>query len=238
MYKFMMLILALVVVIFTTSCARPLVAGSSISEKIGLPFGTVITIGGKKMTVISQENEEVRLKPHKSVTVKAENPKVEFTEVISNLPTPEWDSKIVVTAGVKNVQECLNPSGCPQDTKTGECLEGCSEQKVRVEMTETIIDPTNIDVSATEIFDHDLVLSALLTVDRYDSGNMETWGRYFGKPSWLCIIAHRMGTQEWKTVLTRIILSTPNLLETCNRIWAHENKGLTPWTNPAIISSL
>jgi hypothetical protein len=239
MYKFMLIILSLVVVIFTTSCAKPLVAGSSISSQVGLPFGTVLTLGGKKMVVISQENEEVRLKPYTPVIVKAENPKIKVTKIISDLPKPEWDSKIVITEGIKNVQECLNPSGCPQDTKTGECLEGCVEQKVRVEMRETIIDPTNIDVdSTTGIFDHDLILTALLQLDIPPDSSRDHYGRYFGTPSWMCIIAHRMGTIEWKTTLTKIIHSTPNLLEECNRIWAHENKGLTPWTNPEIISSL
>ena len=140
----MLLILALVVTLFSSSCSPiPVVAKSppkKVSEKTGLPFGTVITLGGKKMIVISQENEEVRLKPFviaSVVDVKAEAPKGEVK--------PEWESKTVITEGVKNVQECLNPSGCPQDTKTGECLEGCSEvQKVRVEMTETIIDPEKI----------------------------------------------------------------------------------------------
>jgi len=237
MYKFMLIILSLVVVIFSSSCAPyPVVATlpvNKISEKVGLPFGTVITLGGKKMIVTSQENEEVRLKPYTSAIVKP-------VIVKADLPKPEWVSKTVVTEGVKNVQECLNLSGCPQDTKTGECLEGCAEvQKVRVEMTETIIDPTNIDVdSTTGIFDHDLLLTALLQLDIPPNYDRKMWGQYFGTPSWICIIAYRMGTQEWKTLLTRIILSTPNLLEECNRIWSHENKGLTPWTNPAIISSL
>ena len=239
MYKFMLIILSLVVVIFTTSCAKPLVAGSSISKQVGLPFGTVLTLGGKKMIVISQENEEVRLKPYTSVIAKAENPKIKVTGIISDLPKPEWESKTVITEGVKNVQECLNPSGCPQDTKTGECLEGCTEQKVRVEMTETIIDPTNIDVdSTTGIFDHDLLLTALLQLDIPPNYDRKIYGHYFGTPSWICIIAYRMGTQEWKTLLTRIILSTPNLLEECNRIWQSEPKGITPWTNSAIIGSL
>ena len=140
----MLIILSLVVTIFSSSCApHPVVAkipANKISEKVGLPFGTVITIGGKKMTVISQENEEVRLKPFVKasvVGVRAEAPRGEVK--------PEWESKTVITEGVKNVQECLNPSGCPQDTKTGECLEGCAEvQKVRIEMTETIIDPEKI----------------------------------------------------------------------------------------------
>ena len=56
MYKFMLLILALVVTLFSSSCAPyPVVAKTS-----GLPFGTVITLGGKKMIVVSQENEKVR----------------------------------------------------------------------------------------------------------------------------------------------------------------------------------
>ena len=237
MYKFMLIILVLVVAIFLSSCApHPVVAKiptNKISEKVGLPFGTVITLGGKKMVVISQENEEVRLKLFK--------PETKYTEIISDVPKPEWESKTVITEGIKNVQECLNPSGCPQDTKTGECLEGCAEvQKVRVEMRETIINPTNINVnSTTGIFDHNLALTALMT---FDVGHGETGIHqdYYGKPAWICIVAYYTGTIEFKTLLTRIIYSIPNLLDTCNnKVFPGDSrKMLTPWTRPEIISSL
>jgi len=129
MYKFMLIILSLVVILFSSSCAPyPVVAKTS-----GLPLGTVITLGGKKMIVVSQENEKVRLKPYKSAVVKTPVV-VKTVEPIPEGPKPEWESKKVVTEGVKNVQECLNPMGCPQDVKTGECLEGCSEQKVQIEI--------------------------------------------------------------------------------------------------------
>lgn len=244
MYKFMLIILPLVVVIFSSSCAPyPVVATTpvnKISEKVGLPFGTVITLGGKKMVVISQENEEVRLQPFNPVIVKAVIPKVKVTQIISDLPKPEWESKTVITEGVKNVQECLNPSGCPQDTKTGECLEGCTDQKVRIEMKETIIDPTNINVNnTTSIFDHDLILTALLEMDPYGEWR-DIWGKYFGKPAWICVVSYKMGNRKFKTVLTRIIYSTPNLLNTCNnKVFPGESsRKLTPWTRPEIISNL
>ena len=238
MYKFMLIILSLVVIIFSSSCAPyPVVAKiptNKISEKVGLPFGTVITLGGKKMVVISQENEEVRLKPYTSAIVKP-------VIVKADLPKPEWESKTVITEGVKNVQECLNPSGCPQDTKTGECLEGCAEvQKVRVEMRETIINPTNSNVNITTATpQQDLILTALLT---FDEQNMykDMHQEYYGKLAWLCVVAYKMGTLEYKTLITKIIYTTPGLLDTCNNVVfpGDSRKKHTPWTRPEIISSL
>jgi len=213
---------------------------NKISEKVGLPFGTVITLGGKKMVVISQENEEVRLKPFKPVIVKAVIPKAEYTKIISDLPKPEWESKTVITQGIKTVSECLNLSGCPQDTKTGECLEGCSEQKVKIEMTETIIDPENTNVnSPTGTFDHDLILTAFLNMDP-DRRWLNIFGDYLGKPAWICVLAYKYGSIKFKTTLTRIIYSTPNLLDTCNNVVfpGDSRKKITPWTRPEIISSL
>ena len=234
MYKFMLIILSLVVILFSSSCAPyPVVAKTS-----GLPFGTVITLGGKKMIVVSQENEKVRLKPYKSAVVKSPVV-VKTVESIPEGPKPEWESKKVVTEGVKNVQECLNPMGCPQDVKTGECLEGCSEQKVKIEMTETIIDSTNVNVISTTGPDHDLVLTTLLTLNPYHQwrGHFE---QFYGKPAWICVVAHKMGTIEFKTLLTRIIYTTPNLLNTCNnKVFPSDSRQmLTPWTRPEIISSL
>jgi len=191
MYKFMLIILSFVVTIFSSSCAPyPVVATTpvnKISEKVGLPFGTVITLGGKKMVVISQENEEVRLQLFKPVIVKAVIPKVKVTEIISDLPTPEWESKTVITEGVKNVQECLNPMGCPQDTKTGECLKGCTEQKVRVEIIETIVDSTN--VITNEIIDPDVVLNALLLIDPTNGSWKNHHSPHYGKITWICEIS-------------------------------------------------
>ena len=112
MYKFMM-----IAMLFVMS-----------STVFAMPFGTVIDFGGTKMIVVSQEGEEVRLKPF-----------VEKKATIAKSPKPEWESKTTVTEGVKNIQECLNPLGCPQKVKTGECLEGCSEQKVHVKVVERII---------------------------------------------------------------------------------------------------
>jgi hypothetical protein len=104
----------------------------------------------------------------------------------------EWDSKTVVTEGVKNVQECLNPSGCPQDTKTGECLEGCTEQKVHVEMTETIVDPEVTKPVAkvvSDVFDHDLLLHAFLRINADSFGGLRrSYKEYYRKPEWICVI--------------------------------------------------
>ena len=218
----MLIILSLVVVIFSSSCAPyPVVATlpvNKISEKVGLPFGTVITLGGKKMIVTSQENEEVRLKPYTSAIVKP-------VIVKADLPKPEWVSKTVVTEGVKNVQECLNLSGCPQDTKTGECLEGCAEvQKVRVEMTETIIDPEKITANnASDKLNYNLVLNALLRID-HPSVQLELdFPQYYGKPAWICVMANFLGTPHFRIELTKLIYSNPPLLKICNTAWSHNS---------------
>ena len=222
MYKFMLIILSLVVVIFSSSCAPyPVVATipvNKISEKVGLPFGTVITLGGKKMIVISQENEEVRLKPHTSAIVK---PAI----VKADLPKPEWVSKTVVTEGVKNVQECLNLSGCPQDTKTGECLEGCAEvQKVRIEMTETIIDPEKITANnASNKLNYNLVLNVLFRIDHPGVQLELDFPQYYGKPAWICVMANFLGTPHFRIELTKLIYSNPPLLKICNTAWSHSS---------------
>ena len=216
----MLIILSLVVILFSSSCAPyPVVAKTS-----GLPFGTVITLGGKKMIVVSQENEKVRLKPYKSAVVKTPVV-VKTVESIPEGPKPEWESKKVVTEGVKNVQECLNPSGCPQDTKTGECLEGCSEvQKVRVEMTETIIDPEKITVdNAPDKLNYDLVLNVLFRIDSSSIQLKENWPQYYGKPAWICLMANYLGTQQFRLELTKLIYSNPPLLEICNTEWRHSS---------------
>ena len=241
----MLIILSLVVTIFSSSCAPyPVVAkipANKISEKVGLPFGTVTTIGGKKMTVISQENEEVRLKPYKSVVVKTPVV-VKTVEPKPEGPTPEWDSKTVITEGVKNVQECLNPSGCPQDTKTGECLEGCADQKVHVEMTETIIESTNVVANtaikantATDKFDHDLVVSLLLHLDPFGAWK-SSWYPHYGKPTWLCLLSTHMGDIPWKNTIVKLIVTTPGLLDACNKEFSRWQ--IKPWENEVHLSSL
>jgi|APSaa5957512622_1039677.scaffolds.fasta_scaffold27783_1 hypothetical protein len=239
MYKFMLIILSFVVTIFSSSCAPyPVVATTpvnKISEKVGLPFGTVITLGGKKMVVISQENEEVRLQLFKPVIVKAVIPKVKVTEIISDLPTPEWESKTVITEGVKNVQECLNPMGCPQDTKTGECLKGCTEQKVRVEIIETIVDSTN--VITNEIIDPDVVLNALLLIDPTNGSWKNHHSPHYGKITWICVLANNIGFPKSVIALSKLIYNIPGLLDKCNRAFAH-NSLANSWTNESTLSSL
>ena len=151
MYKYIMIIVVALTIFSGCHAGRYAVAGS---DTKGLPFGTILTIGGQKMIVVSQATQEVKLKPYSSVAVKPKKlvtnlsatPSVSMTGVKTeepkgNIVKPEWDSKKVVTEGVKTVQECHDPRGCPQDVATGECLEGCSEQKVKVEMTETIVTP-------------------------------------------------------------------------------------------------
>jgi len=240
MYRFMLIILSFIVVMFSSSCAPyPVVATTpvnKISEKVGLPFGTVITLGGKKMVVISQENEEVRLQLFKPVIVKAVIPKVKVTEIISDLPKPEWESKTVITEGVKNVQKCLNPSGCPQDTKTGECLEGCAEQKVHVEMRETIIeDPTNVN-TAEYMVKHDLALKLLLSRDPFGVWK-STYHEHYGKLTWLCIVSNK-GAHSGDELfhLVKLIVSFPGLVDACDRdfgTWRDK-----PWKNERFLSSL
>ena len=192
------------------------------SNKIGLPFGTVLTVGGKKMIVVSQETQEVRLKPYivektsVSMTgVKAEEPK-------GNIVKPEWDSKKVVTEGVKTVQECQDPRGCPQDVATGECLEGCSEQKVKVEMTETIVTPAmQVEVTkpVSDTLDPELVLEVFFkfepTIGTHKSLK-GMWANYYGKPEWLCVMINFSGTTRTKVLLTKLLHSNPKFLKMCN----------------------
>jgi len=192
------------------------------SNKIGLPFGTVLTVGGKKMIVVSQETQEVRLKPYivektsVSMTgVKAEEPK-------GNIVKPEWDSKKVVTEGVKTVQECQDPRGCPQDVATGECLEGCSEQKVKVEMTETIVTPAmQVEVTkpVSDTLDPELVLEVFFKFEP-TIGTPKSlkgmWANYYGKPEWLCVMINFSGTTRTKVLLTKLLHSNPKFLKMCN----------------------
>ena len=181
------------------------VSMSSSSLAVGLQYGTILTIGGKKMIVVSQENEEVRLKPYKSVVVKTPVD-VKTVEPKPEGPTPEWDSKTVITEGVKNVQECNRPMGCPQDIKTGECLEGCSEQKVKIEMTETIIDPEIIDENTvTYRSDNDLALNLLLHTDPYGVLK-QSWPSHYGKPTWLCLLSQSAATLSWKNKIIKLLL--------------------------------
>ena len=238
----MLIILSLVVTIFSSSCAPyPVVAkipANKISEKKGLPLGTVITVGGKKMVVVSQENEDVRLKSFvKSpvVGVKSETPKGVVAESSKGEVKPEWESKTVITEGVKNVQECHNPMGCPQDTKTGECLEGCTEQKVHVEMTETIIEPEIIvENTTTDKLNHDLVVSLLLHTDPL--GHMQrSYKSHYGKPTWICLLSVHMGDLPWKNTLVKLIVTTPKLLDACNKAFSHWTE--KPWENEAHLSS-
>jgi len=217
MYKFMMIMLMLVVSMSSSSLA------------VGLQYGTILTIGGKKMIVVSQENEEVKLKPY--VFTKAEKPKTH--EAVVKIVKPEWDSKTVVTEGVKNVQECLNPSGCPQDTKTGECLEGCPEQKVHVEMTETIVDPEVTKPVAkvvSDVFDHDLLLHAFLRIDADSFGGLRrSYKEYYGKPEWICVMINVMHSKQTKLELSKLLYSNPKFLKICNTEFAH-NAGANQWT--------
>jgi len=218
MYKFMMIMLMLVVSMSSSSLA------------VGLQYGTILTIGGKKMIVVSQENEEVKLKPY--VFTKAEKPKIQIQEAVVKIK-PEWDSKTVVTEGVKNVQECLNPSGCPQDTKTGECLEGCADQKVHVEMTETIVDPEVTKPVAkvvSDVFDHDLLLHAFLRIDADSFGGLRrSYKEYYGKPEWICVMINVMHSKQTKLELSKLLYSNPKFLKICNTEFAH-NAGANQWT--------
>ena len=189
MYKFMM-----IAMLFVMS-----------STVFAMPFGTVIDLGGTKMIVVSQEGEEVRLKPF--VEKKA-------TIAKSTIPKPEWESKTTVTEGVKNVQECLNPLGCPQNVKTGECLEGCSEQKVHVKVEERIISESE-EVKETK--NYDLLLQSWLTLDNYGGSLKYLYEEYYGTITWLCILSNHFDTTEAVRVnIARLIYSNPKFLNNCN----------------------
>ena len=210
---------------------RYAVAGS---DTKGLPFGTILTIGGQKMIVVSQATQEVKLKPYSSVAVKPKKlvtnlsatPSVSMTGVKTeepkgNIVKPEWDSKKVVTEGVKTVQECHDPRGCPQDVATGECLEGCSEQKVKVEMTETIVTPEmKVEVAepVSDTLDPELVLFTLLRIEAVTStpklGGM--FRKYYGKPEWLCVMINYAGTQKTKVLLTKLLHSNSKFVKMCD----------------------
>ena len=217
------------------------IPANKISEKKGLPLGTVITLGGKKMVVISQETEEVRLKPFvKSsvVGVKAESPKGVVAESPKGEVKPEWESKKVVTKGVKNVQECNRPMGCPQDIKTGECLEGCSEQKVKIEMTETIIDPEIIDENTATYKpeNNDLSLNLLLHTDPFNGALKQSWPSHYGKPTWLCLLVQHARTLAIKNTIIQLIKTTPGVRMACNKAFPSWTE--KPWENEQHLSSL
>ena len=200
MYKFMM-----IAMLFVMS-----------STVFAMPFGTVIDFGGTKMIVVSQEGEEVRLKPF-----------VEKKATIAKSPKPEWESKTTVTEGVKNIQECLNPLGCPQNVKTGECLEGCSEQKVHVKVEERIISESE---EVEEIKNYDLLLQSWLTLDNYGGTLKEMWGKYYGTITWLCVLSNHFNTTETVRVnIARLIYSNPKFLNNCNTHPFFKGKSTNQW---------
>ena len=199
----------------------------------GLPFGTVLTIGGQKMIVVSQETQEVKLKPYSSV-VEKEIPSVSMTGVETEEPKgntakPEWDSKKVVTEGVKTVQECHDPRGCPQDVTTGECLEGCSEQKVKIEMTETIVTPETEEIKPA-VVDSDLILASLLRMDTPYGELHQMYPEYYGQTEWLCIIVNHLGDKKVKKTVTNLIHSNPKYLSTCDSAFIH-SKSTNLWNH-------
>ena len=219
------MIIAVALTIFSGCHAgRYAVAGS---DTKGLPFGTILTIGGQKMIVVSQATQEVKLKPYSSVAVKPKKlvtnlsatPSVSMTGVKTeepkgNIVKPEWDSKKVVTEGVKTVQECHDPRGCPQDVATGECLEGCSEQKVKVEMTETIVTPemkVEVTKPVSDTLDPKLVLDVLFRYEATTSTPKlkSSFKKYYGKPEWLCVMINYTGTRRTKVLLTKLLYSNP-----------------------------
>ena len=219
MYKFIMIIAFALLV--SSGCApKHIKAGNK-----GLPFGTVLTIGGQKMIVVSQETQEVKLKPYSSV-VEKEIPSVSMTGVETEEPKgntakPEWDSKKVVTEGVKTVQECHDPRGCPQDVTTGECLEGCSEQKVKIEMTETIVTPemkVEVTKPVSDTLDPKLVLDVLFRYEATTSTPKlkSSFRKYYGKPEWLCVMINYTGTRRTKVLLTKLLYSNPKFVQMCN----------------------
>jgi hypothetical protein len=231
MYKFIMII-AVTLTIFLGGCAPK---NYAVAGNKGLPFGTILTVGGQKMIVVSQETQEVKLKPYSSVKketssafmtgVKAEEPKGKIVK-------PEWESKKVVTEGVKTVQECQDPRGCPQDVTTGECLEGCSEQKVKIEMTETIVTPeTKVDEikPASDTFDSELVLATLFRIDTVYGELYADYRQYYGKPEWLCVLANHIGDKRTKKAISKLIYSNSKFLKICDSTFLH-SKNTNLWT--------
>ena len=231
MYKYIMIITVALTIFSGCAPKNYAVAGSN---KIGLPFGTVLTVGGKKMIVVSQETQEVRLKPY---TIVKETPSVSMTGVKTeepkgNIVKPEWESKKVVTEGVKTVQECQDPRGCPQDVTTGECLEGCSEQKVKVEMTETIVTPemkVEVIKPVSDTLDPNLVLYTLFRLEAVTSTPRlkGMFKRYYGKPEWLCVMINYAGTRRTKVLLTKLLYSNPKFVQICNT--SFPDKGANLW---------
>jgi len=236
MYKFIMIIAVALTIFSGCHAGRYAVAGS---DTKGLPFGTILTIGGQKMIVVSQATQEVKLKPYSSVVVKKETPTpsvsmtgVKTEEPKGNIVKPEWDSKKVVTEGVKTVQECQDPRGCPQDVATGECLEGCSEQKVKIEMTETIVTPeTKVDEikPASDTFDSELVLATLFRIDTVYGELYADYRQYYGKPEWLCVLANTIGDKRTKKAISKLIYSNSKFLKICDSTFLH-SKNTNLWT--------
>ena len=230
MYKFIMIIAVALTIFSGCHAGRYAVAGS---DTKGLPFGTILTIGGQKMIVVSQETQEVKLKPYSSV-VEKEIPSVSMTGVETEEPKgntakPEWDSKKVVTEGVKTVQECHDPRGCPQDVTTGECLEGCSEQKVKIEMTETIVTPETEEIKPA-VVDSDLILASLLRMDTPYGELHQMYPEYYGQTEWLCIIVNHLGDKKVKKTVTNLIHSNPKYLSTCDSAFIH-SKSTNLWNH-------
>lgn len=219
MYKYIMII-AVILTMFLGGCAPKNYAVAG--DKIGLPFGTILTIGGQKMIVVSQETQETKLKLYNPIV---KNELASVTGIKAEDPSgikPEWESKKVVTEGVKTVQECHDPRGCPQDVKTGECLEGCSEQKVQVKMTETIIEPglapkPIAETPSSDTFDPNLVLYTLFRFDgRPDVRLRSEYRQYYGQPEWICVMINYTGTTRTKILLTKLLHTNPKLVQICD----------------------
>ena len=179
------------------------------STIFAMPFGTVINLGGTKMIVVSQEGEEIRLKPF-VVEKVAKNPAI---------PKPEWESKTTITEGVKNVQECLNPLGCPQNATTGECIEGCSEQQVHVKVEERIIDKSRPLIHKD--------YSSLMFVDDHEGTWEKMYPQYYGTTKWLCFLSEiTYGSASFRINLSKTIMTDPALFSLCEKTFPRGNR---PW---------
>ena len=195
------------------------------STIFAMPFGTVIDFGGSKMIVVSQEGEEVRLKPFVEKKIKVTPnlglPKAEVPQ--QSGAKPEWESKTVLTEGVKNVQECLDPTGCPQNAKTGECLEGCSEQKVHVKVEERIISDSEFNRTPVSTQTSHLTAfrnwnSPLMFIDDYQGTMKRRHSKAYGTPVYLCYLSVlHYGSDEFQVALARVIMSDPSLLHLCEK---------------------
>lgn len=113
---------------------------------------------------------------------------------------------ILITTPVFAEQICPREEGCP--VKAGVCI-GCIEK----EKPEIIL------------WEH----HSLMFLDTSDNHFQRHYPHYYGKPEWICLLTNLFGSVEFKVELTKIIYENPNLLNTCDKTFYHNNANL--WNN-------